>query len=325
MGMANSNLFGYSDTGNGINMFGYTAMLGNGVSLSLSAEDPQAHRRIMIWDASKANLAFGALPGTNAYGGTQVPDFVGVLRVDQAWGTAMVGGLVHQLLPTYYGAASASGLTSNGASDTKYGWAATAALDINLPWAKGDRFTVSGVYTQGVMGTLQQGPGNNALGFWKENSLDVTAGWIFDSVLSGVVGSQQQLTTGYGFIAGVEHYWVPNLRTSLFGDYMAVRYNDTAKGIICGNFVTTGAFTGTCNPDLNYWQVGSRTVWSPVPNLDLSVEGIYSKFDQNNVGTTTLAAGAMPTGVARNTVDKDIWSSTSAFSATSGLDRLISV
>ncbi len=41
-------------------------------------------------------------PGNGAYGGQQLGDIVGNLRVDQAWGGAQIMGALHELNPTYY-------------------------------------------------------------------------------------------------------------------------------------------------------------------------------------------------------------------------------
>ena len=50
-----------------------------------------------------------------------------------------------------------------------------------------------------------------------------------------------------------------------------------------GGVAPTGAvaFAG-CNPDFNVWNVGTRTIWNPVPNLDVGLEVMYTKLEQNN-------------------------------------------
>ncbi len=314
-GVANANLWGYDDTGNGINLFAYTAMLGNGVSLSIAAEDPQAYRRMTIYNSANGDAGFGTAPANN-YGGTAVPDIVGTLRVDQAWGSAMIGGLVHEVRPTYYYTAAPSQYV-NGHPDNKYGWAVTAGADLNLPWAKGDRFIIQGTYTEGVLGTIMGGINNTVIGIWKGGSTDATKGIIVDATYEGAAGplSQLQLTTGWAVIAGVEHYWVPTLRSSLFGSYTAIRYNGSVDDFTSGahqacHYINL-AEGGVCNPNLNLWQVGTRTVWTPVPNLDISLETVYGFVDQNNSGTvlgSTVMNGAGIAGSNEfNTVDKGVW------------------
>jgi hypothetical protein len=318
-GVANANLWGYDDTGNGINLAAYTAMLGNGVSLSIAAEDPQAFRRMNLYaGGGNGALGFGTA-GANEYGGTEIPDIVGTLRVDQAWGSAMVGGLIHQIRGVYYHGTATTGDAALGRPSDKWGWAVTGGADINLPWAKGDRFIIQGTYTEGVMGTVMGGINNTSVGIWRNQSAtEVTVGWIVDATRGAgpVAGDTDEwkLTTGWAVIAGLEHYWVPNLRSSVYGSYVSVRYPGSStvagdgKANLCAGITGLGA-VAACNPDLNLWNVGTRTVWSPVPNLDLSVEAVYSYVDQNHAAgaTTTLAAGAMSPGVARSIVDQGVW------------------
>ena len=40
---------------------------------------------------------------TGDYAGTQAPDIVATLRVDQAWGSAQIAAALHQLRANYYG------------------------------------------------------------------------------------------------------------------------------------------------------------------------------------------------------------------------------
>ena len=61
----------------------------------------------------------------------QVPDIVGSLRVDQAWGSAQIAGALHQVRAGYYGnnttgaGANVLGVDYTGSSlrRDKWGWA----------------------------------------------------------------------------------------------------------------------------------------------------------------------------------------------------------
>ena len=65
---------------------------------------------------------------------------------------------------------------------------------------------------------------------------------------------------------------------------------------------------GICDPSFAVWQVGSRTIWSPVANLDIGVEVLYTRFDQNHVGNWLLASqGSRPAGLYTSR-DQDTWS-----------------
>ena len=97
----------------------YTATFGNGFTATISLEDQQM-RRGGIWDASNDAtnaLTIGAFPGPGSVvdsynvtavtfgdsAGTGIPDIVGSLRVDQAWGSAQIAGALHQLRAGYFG------------------------------------------------------------------------------------------------------------------------------------------------------------------------------------------------------------------------------
>src|SRR6185312_9761560 len=74
-------LVGGGGTVTGVNQFSYTAEFGNGVSGTLSAQDPTAY-----YQAGNNNLTGGLGFGSNDIAGTTAPDLVAMLRVDQAWG-----------------------------------------------------------------------------------------------------------------------------------------------------------------------------------------------------------------------------------------------
>src|SRR6476469_6068828 len=76
-----TNFWGSNYGGAGIDVFAYTAQFGNGWSASISVEEP-ASRRMSITSTGSAT----ATPW--AYGNQQVPDVVGNIRIDQAWGSA---------------------------------------------------------------------------------------------------------------------------------------------------------------------------------------------------------------------------------------------
>ncbi len=54
-----------------------------------------------------------------------------------------------------------------------------------------------------------------------------------------------------------------------------------------------GAFGGGAagSANWNYTQVGSRTTWTPVANLDLSLEVMYNQLDTGFGGSGTAAVG----------------------------------
>ncbi|MDQ2080704.1 porin [Xanthobacteraceae bacterium Astr-EGSB] len=306
-------LAGASDTGNGTNVAAYTAQFGNGFTGTISIEDA-VMRRAGIY----SNLDTDYRPGlalTSRYGGQQVPDIVGNLRVDQAWGTAQLSAALQQVRATYYGAgAPLTYLEGNGYPEDKWGFAVQGALQFKLPWAAGDAFTVQAGYSEGATAyVFGNSNGKSNLGVY--HGTEVFSGMLVDGVY-GAAGSDLQLTKIFGVNAGLEHYWTPTLRSSVFGSYVSVDFNDTASGLICASspFLSpAGAVQAGCNPDWNMYQVGTRTVWNPVRNLDVGLELLYTKFETDAGGSTMQLTGTTMTNVGKpattyTVADQDVFS-----------------
>ncbi|MET4072231.1 hypothetical protein ABID58_007060 [Bradyrhizobium sp. S3.2.6] len=285
-----------------VNQFTYTADLGQGISASFSAEDQVVHNTTNIWNvsgATAAGLATGAY-GANDIGGSRAPDLIAMLRVDQAWGLVQASVAAHNNQAAYYGATELT-----GHPDNKWGWAGQLALSIkNIPTGAGDSINVQGVYTNGASRYNFQQYASSTYAMYGGTGLagayqSVGLAGLSDSVF--VAGSGQELTTTYGFNGAFNHNWDPRWSTSIYGGWGAVRYNDTAKGYICGAVVAGLALsTGVagCNPDFNYSVVGTITRWTPVKGLTFSADLAYTMLDQKYATGSTVV---LPTqaGIAK--------------------------
>ena len=146
------------------------------------------------------------------------------------------------------------------------------------------------------------------------NGGNIAAAWALDSIfgnLASTGATGHQLTTSWTIGAGIEHYWTPSLRTSAFGSYNSTSYTATAKTLFCSSPVTpirnvagvanTGATAlAGCNPDWNTWNVGTRTIWNPVPNLDVGLEVMYTKLETKHDPNTVRfqgGGGGRPNGL----------------------------
>jgi hypothetical protein len=195
-----------------------------------------------------------------------MPDIVGNLRIDQAWGSAQVMGAYHQV----------NYAVATDPSD-KSGWAFGAGLRVNLPMlGKGDYVIGQFTYGKGAIDYVGSGLANAQT---TKQSGVTSYGPAWDSVVTAA--GTADLTTGWSITGGLEHNWVPGWKSSLYGSYGKLEYTAAASAILQ---VGSAGTTAGSSANWSYWQVGSRTVWTPVTNLDLSVEVMYQVQDSAFTG-----------------------------------------
>ncbi|KIZ37271.1 porin, partial [Rhodopseudomonas palustris] len=300
---------GGHDDVTGINQIAYTAQFGNGVSASLSLEDPTSYNQSAIYNTSGLTAAgFAAgVNGTNSYAGTSVPDIVGQLRVDQAWGLFQLSAAAHQVRASYYGALETSGHPSD-----KWGYAVQAALSIkNLPTGPGDSINVTGGYSNGASRYVLGGVSPSSFSMYGSSGSafqSLAVGSSSDGVFAGTssaTGTGIELTSVWGVRGAFNHNWNPYWSTSLFGAYTSVDYNGRATALICA---TATGFN--CNPDFKISQIGTVTRWTPVKNLTFSGEVMYTYLDQGHSGTLgpAFAPGGLKPAASYELKDQGTWS-----------------
>lgn len=324
-----------SNNATGIPQLAYTWQFGNGVSGTLSLEDGVPYRTAGVLNTSAAFIApfqgattgYGTSANTflgNAQLGAHVPDIVGNLRVDQAWGTLHFAAAAHEVHGTYYTAAN----SDTGHPGSAWGWAASGALELkNLPTGVGDSFQIEGTYAHGAAkyvfgGTFDSaGAGRFAkLGSGTGTGGSMAFGYILDGVYGGLTpatGTGIELSDAWDVSASFEHYWNPAWRTSVFGGYSAIKYGSAGNALLVAASNTpalwaTGTFGGTNTGsfDFSIAQIGTRTAWTPVKNLTLAAEVMWSRLHQNQNGTFVAAAGGVSGAAAGTTFqmkDQNIW------------------
>src|SRR3984893_6455226 len=126
-------LIGGNDSVTGVNNIQYTAQFGNGVSGTIGLDEPVAFNRTSVFNLSAgvtggiSSVGAVGAAGTsgNAYGGQHMPDVVGNIRIDQAWGLFQVSAAVHEVDGSYNllgpGAIPLIGSDTSGHPTTKYG------------------------------------------------------------------------------------------------------------------------------------------------------------------------------------------------------------
>ncbi|MBX3550209.1 MAG: porin [Xanthobacteraceae bacterium] len=187
------------------------------------------------------------------------PAIVGNIRLDQAWGSAQVMAATYQQ-------------RFHGAVRDDWGWAVGAGIEIKLPMlGAGDTIKFVAVTAEGateytgLSGSPYGGIGGVTLGY---------AGGVAGTVLvtdyaGGVAGTQ---TDASSVMVQFRHFWTPTLRSSFHAGYNEA-YN-----------LNAGGFGG-----VQVVQYGHSLAWSPVKDLTLALDVLYTEIDANNVETDRLA------------------------------------
>jgi len=261
---------------------------------------------------SGTSSAIGA--GANAYGGTHMPDIVGNIRVDQAWGLFQVSGAVHEVNASYniLGAGGVPTALSeiSGNPETKYGGSVMAALQIkNIPTGPGDDFKMDVSFARGdtknVISTSATSPNfamfgsTGRTGAYQSVGFGQTSDGVYLPAIFGGTGDIK-LTDAWGIRGAFNHNWDPYWSTSLWGSYSQVMYRGaegdltSARGQYCASYTAGKVVSAdfSCNPSYNVAQIGAVTRWTPVKNLTFSAEVGAFFLDQKFTGASTLTATA---------------------------------
>ena len=245
------------------NLIAYTFAFGNGISASVSIEDPtigggrqSAQNLLPVYaDATWTYAAAG-------YGGHKAPDFVANVKIDQAWGSAQVMAALHD----NYDASANWG--------DKWGYAIGAGVKVNLPMlAAGDFIALQATYASGALNYVS--PTLNYADDYlrgQRTVAGVTTYTLAQTKAWGIgLGFQHNFTksiafnldTSYGGIdqAGPNDYtvfriipelvWTPvkNLDIGLGVEYQNVNYSSATKAAYLAN---TGAGVQSLG-DPNSW------------------------------------------------------------------------
>src|SRR4051794_11741895 len=177
-----TNIIGSDSGGTGINLFAYTADLGNGLSATLSAEDHTSRSKPVVNTIGTSgflnlNNNAGGAPGNLGTGtftsqaGQTLPNLVADLRLDQKWGTAQASVALAKVSAAYYSTnttaaggggalalgGGAGGLVNLGHPDDKLGYAVTGGAGLNPPSGPGGTLCMQGVYAKRAFGHSRQG------------------------------------------------------------------------------------------------------------------------------------------------------------------------
>lgn len=230
-----------SNPWNWVNVFAYTANLGNGLSATISLEE-------------QTTTALGS-PATIQQ---EAPAIVGNIRLDQAWGSAQVMAATYQQ-------------RFHAGPRDDWGWAVGAGIEIKLPMlGAGDTIKFVAVTAEGateytgLSGSPYGGIGGVTLGF-----AGGAVGTVTVADYAGVAGTQ---TDSSSVMVQFRHFWTPTLRSAFHAGYNEA-YNRNA-----------GGFGG-----VQVVQYGHSLQWSPVKDLTLALDVLYTEIDANQIETDRLA------------------------------------
>ncbi len=182
------------------------------------------------------------------------PDIVANVRIDQGWGSAQIMGAAHQ---------------TRWIQGDDWGYAVGAGVEIKLPMlGAGDTLKITGVWSEGAVeytglsGSPYGGVGGIGLGYLVPGFLTVT-----DS--SAAVGS---LTDATSVMVQYRHFWTPTVRSNFHAGY------NNAVNQFAGGFGYVDVV-----------QYGHSLQWSPVKDLTLALDVLYTEVSANSVETDKLA------------------------------------
>ena len=277
-------------------VFAYTYNAGGGLSATLSLESHEVRTdgigTIQGGAFEVGGVNQGATALTARYGGSMIPDVVGVVRYDQTWGSAQLSGAYHQINTNAgpFVGTSGQGFNHNDAD----GFAVQGGVRIKLPMlAAGDDLWIQGAYQNGAY-LYQDSAGYANTGF-NSRYLGGFQHIDHDAIAIGVPGSRTgaynlSLSRGFSAMAAINHYFTATFHDVLFGSYEQSGYG-RAKNIDW----TLGGLG-----DMSEYRIGNQFLFDPVKNLEFGLEFDYAHIDQTLAHNPGQAASALPAGISKN-------------------------
>ncbi|MEE7450141.1 porin [Methylobacterium radiotolerans] len=292
------------------NLLAYTVAAGAGLSATLSIEDPVFRRSPIYAPAGTASpvspVFVGYFEGAPISVGSidsiqreRLPDVVGVLRVDQVWGSAQLSAAAHELNVGDSAATHAAGADVRIAHTRSVeGWAVQGGLKINTPFiAPGDALYLQSAYADGA----QMYTGYCAFtGCYTQLNNGFQGQKISQSFSDATINpftGQLQTSQSFSAVASFLHYWTPEWRSAVFGSYGEQDFSRNARlaqGALYNVLNVNGAANLGTNavgaPGTRFYQLsqalrdtyqfaaGGSIIWSPVRDLDIGVEAFYTQI-----------------------------------------------
>ena len=259
-----------------VNLVQYTASLGSGMSLTGAVEDAAELRNGTFGTLPTAGLSYRTVASTltplykqspieQGTGGDSTnisnnfPDAVASFDVAQAWGTAKLAAVYHNVA-----AQSDTGVSS------KAGYAGMASVKINLPMlAAGDTILFHGAYALGATGRTY---GNAVTDSNPQNSSaaqGMMGVGVYDSVVDNV-NRTQILSKSWSVGAEFRHFFAPTVSAYVSGNYASIDYG-RARVLVDG-------LSGAYPQNFQHWASELGVIWSPVTGLEINPSVAYRKL-----------------------------------------------
>lgn len=207
---------------------------------------------ISIEDSTNTNVGRTVAGVATAFG-YEVPDIVANIRLNQAWGSAQIS-------------AAAKQLRFGGFAGDEWGLAVAGGIEIKTPFTgPGDSLKFQAVWSDGAVEYtgLGQHPFLVAGIVGLTGGAPGTAGVVAVSDANVVAGVITR-TEASSFSLQYRHFWTPSLRSSFHAGY-------------------TDAYNRSSFGGLQVVQFGHSLAWSPVKDLTLALDVLYTETDVNNV------------------------------------------
>ena len=250
-----------------LNLLAYTATFGSGFSATISLEDRTTGT------GGRENGVVS--PAGSTVLGQDFPDVVASLRVDQGWGSAQLSGAISQRTTSNTGP-----LFTGSKEETA--WAIQGGVKINLPMlAAGDHLFLQAAYADGALGYLGWG-GQMGVGRIASSVLPLAVADISVDAFGNTKTAE-----GWSVVAGLRHFWTPQLRSEIYGSYSELKL-----GYTLANQAVAGVVSRPLDP--KELIVAGNLIWSPVSGLDIGVEVVYSRVELKQAVLAANNAGARP-------------------------------
>ena len=231
-----------------------------------------------------AGVVTNRLASVMAYAGETIPDLVGNLRYDASWGSAQLSGAYHNVRSAPVAILRGGGTVANpyvqGGTVTPSadGFAVLGGVKVLLPMlAKGDSLTLQGSYQQGAMDYVNpinyQPVGLSNVFGTLTNGVGQTFGVPVNDAFV-LTNGRLGLSRAAGGYAAFRHYFVPQVYSSLYGDYLDIENPVQAQRL----------GTGTTSAEI--YQIGFNTVYVPTKDFQIGGEVLYTNLLYKGLAAT---------------------------------------